>query len=116
MLMSDLKERGLLDDVLIVWMGEFGRTPRINGGRGRDHWPNSWSTVLAGGGIKGGQGYGKTDAGGMEIVEKPTTQADLLATICKGLGVDHEKQNNSNVGRPIRIVDKPGKPIQEIVG
>jgi hypothetical protein len=116
MLMSDLKERGLLDDTLIVWMGEFGRTPRINGGRGRDHWPNSWSTVLAGGGIKGGQAYGKTSADGMEITENPTTQADLLATVCKGLGIDFEKQNNSNVGRPIRIVDKPGKAITEIVG
>src|SRR5262245_14507750 len=116
MLMSDLKERGLLDETLILWMGEFGRTPRINPGRGRDHWPNSWSTVLAGGGIKGGQAYGKTSADGMTIEEKPTTQADLLATVCKALGIDHEKQNNSNVGRPIRIVDKPGKPIKEIVG
>src|SRR5262245_8161542 len=59
-LMNDLKSRGLLDSTLIVWMGEFGRTPTINGARGRDHYPNAWSTVLAGGGIKGGQVVGKT--------------------------------------------------------
>jgi hypothetical protein len=116
MLMSDLKERGLLDDTLIIWMGEFGRTPRINPSRGRDHWPNSWSTVLAGGGIQGGQAYGKTSKDGMAVEEHPTSVSDLLATVVKAIGVDHEKQNNSNVGRPIRIVDKPGKPIKEIVG
>ncbi|MFO0846672.1 MAG: DUF1501 domain-containing protein [Gemmataceae bacterium] len=116
MLMSDLKERGLLDDTLIVWMGEFGRTPRINPGRGRDHWPNSWATVLTGGGIKGGQAYGKTSKDGMTVEEHPTTVPDLLATVMQALGIDPEKQNNSNVGRPIRIVDKPGKPIREIVG
>ena len=115
-LMKDLKERGLLDSTLIVWMGEFGRTPVINPQRGRDHWPNSWSTVLAGGGIKGGQAYGKTSADGTTIEEKPVTVPDLLATVCKTLGVDPEKQNNSNVGRPIRIVDKPGKVITEITG
>jgi uncharacterized protein (DUF1501 family) len=116
MLMSDLKERGLLDDTLIVWMGEFGRTPRINPGRGRDHWPNSWATVLAGGGIKGGQAYGKTSKDGMTVEEHPTSVPDFLATVVQALGIDPEKQNNSNVGRPIRIVDKPGKPIKEIVG
>src|SRR5262249_12109856 len=74
-LMSDLQERGLLDTTLIVWMGEFGRTPRINPQRGRDHWPNSWSTVLAGGGIKGGQAIGKTGADGMAVTERPVTVA-----------------------------------------
>ncbi len=115
-LMGDLKDRGMLDSTLIVWMGEFGRTPVINANKGRDHWPNSWSTVLAGGGIKGGQAYGKTSADGTTIEEKPVTVPDLLATVCKTLGVDPEKQNNSNVGRPIRIVDKPGKVIKEISG
>jgi len=114
-LMSDLKDRGLLDDTLIVWMGEFGRTPRINGGRGRDHWPNSWSTVLAGGGIKGGQAYGSTGLDGMAVTRNPTSVADLMATVCKAVGIDPEKQNNSNVGRPIRISDR-GKVIEEIVG
>ena len=115
-LMSDLKDRGLLDSTLIVWMGEFGRTPRINPQKGRDHWPNSWSTVLAGGGIKGGQAYGKTSADGMEIRENAVTVADFMATICKGLGIDPEKQNMSNVGRPIRLADKGSKPIKEVVG
>jgi uncharacterized protein (DUF1501 family) len=114
-LMNDLQERGLLDTTLIVWMGEFGRTPKINRGRGRDHWPNSWSTVLAGGGIKGGQAVGKTSADGMTVAERPVTVADFLATACKALGIDPEKQNNSNVGRPIRIVDKAAKPIDEVL-
>jgi hypothetical protein len=115
-LMSDLKDRGLLDSTLIVWMGEFGRTPRINPGRGRDHWPNSWTTVLAGGGIKGGQAYGETSKDGMEVAKNPVTVPDFMATIVKALGIDPEKQLNSNVGRPIRIADKTGNPIKEIVG
>lgn len=115
-LLSDLKERSLLDDTLIIWMGEFGRTPKINPARGRDHWPNSWSTVLAGGGIKGGQAYGRTSKDGTTVEDKPTTVPDFLATVVQALGLDPEKQNNSNVGRPIRMVDKPGTPIKEIVG
>ncbi|MGL4551445.1 MAG: DUF1501 domain-containing protein [Gemmataceae bacterium] len=116
MLMSDLKDRGLLDSTLIVWMGEFGRTPKINPQRGRDHWPNSWATVLAGGGIKGGQAYGATTKDGMEIDRNPVTVPDFMATVVKALGIDPEKQLNSNVGRPIRIADKGGKPIEEVVG
>jgi hypothetical protein len=115
-LMGDLKDRGLLDSTLIVWMGEFGRTPKINPQKGRDHWPNSWSTVLAGGGINGGQAYGKTDKGGMEIKENPVKPADFMATIAKALGINPEKQNNSNVGRPIPIVEKGGHPIKEVTG
>jgi hypothetical protein len=114
-LMEDLKQRGLLDSTLIVWMGEFGRTPKINGGQGRDHYPNAWSTVLAGGGIKGGQAYGKTSADGTKVETKPTSVGDFLATICLALGIDPRKQNNSNVGRPIRIADKDAEPIKEIV-
>jgi hypothetical protein len=114
-LMGDLKARGLLDTTLIVWMGEFGRTPRINGSRGRDHWPNSWSTVLAGGGIKGGQAVGSTGKDGMEVTERPVGVPDFLATVCKALGIDPEKQNTSNVGRPIRIADKAARPITEVL-
>jgi len=114
-LMSDLKERGLLDSTLIIWMGEFGRTPKINQGSGRDHWANSWATVLAGGGIKGGQAYGKTSDDGTEIKENPVKVADFMATIVKGLGLDPEKQNMTN-GRPIRLAEKGGNPIKEIVG
>src|SRR5262249_32888191 len=114
-LMDDLKTRGLLDSTLIVWMGEFGRTPRINGNRGRDHYPNAWTTVLAGGGIKGGQVVGKTGESGMAVEERPVSVADFLATICLALGIDPTKQNMSNVGRPIRLVDLAAQPIKEIV-
>jgi hypothetical protein len=114
-LMADLKARGLLDSTLIVWMGEFGRTPKINQGRGRDHYPNAWSTVLAGGGIKNGKVIGKTSADGATVEERPVSVPDFLATICQVLGIDPMKQNRSNVGRPIRIVDKDAQPIKEIL-
>ena len=113
--MDDLKQRGLLDTTLIVWMGEFGRTPKINGSQGRDHWANSWSTVLAGGGIKGGQVVGKTGDDGMEVIDRPVSTPDLLATVALALGIDPMKQNLSNVGRPIRIVEPTAQPIQEVV-
>jgi hypothetical protein len=114
-LMTDLKERGLLDSTLIVWMGEFGRTPRINPSNGRDHFPAAWSTVLAGGGVKGGGAVGKTSRDGSAVEERAVTVQDFLATICEALGIDPMKQNQSNVGRPIRIVDKSANPIKEIV-
>ena len=114
-LMDDLKDRGLLDTTTIVWMGEFGRTPKINPQQGRDHFPNAWSTVIAGGGIKGGQAIGKTSKDGMTVEERPTTTLDMLATLCLALGIDFEKTNPSNVGRPIRIVDKPCNPLKEVV-
>jgi hypothetical protein len=114
-LMDDLADKGLLDSTLIVWMGEFGRTPKINGNRGRDHWANSWTTVLAGGGIKGGQVYGKTSADGMEVTDRPVGVVDLLATIVRALGLDGKKQNISNVGRPIRLVELGAKPLQEVL-
>jgi hypothetical protein len=117
-LMKDLKDRGLLDTTLIVWMGEFGRTPQIQKGRGqgggRDHFPNAWSTVMAGGGIKGGQVVGKTSPDGMRVEDRPVPVADFLATVCLALGIDHTKQNQSNVGRPIRIVDKAATPIKGV--
>lgn len=114
-LMEDLKKRGLLDSTLIVWMGEFGRTPKINPQNGRDHYPNAWSTVLAGGGIKGGQAIGKTSTDGTTVEERPVSVPDLLATICTALGIDPTKQNNSNVGRPIRIAEKAAQPIKEVL-
>jgi hypothetical protein len=114
-LMQDLSDKGLLDSTLIVWMGEFGRTPRINGNNGRDHWASSWSTALAGGGIKGGQVIGKTNPGGTEVSERPVSVPDFLATVGQALGLDITKQNNSNVGRPIRFVDPGAKPILEVL-
>ncbi len=114
-LMGDLEQRGLLDSTLIVWMGEFGRTPQIDQNKGRDHFPTAWSTVLAGGGIKGGQVVGKTSPNGMEVKERPVPVPDFLATVCRALGIDPMKQNDSNVSRPIRIADPGAKPIEEVV-
>lgn len=114
-LLADLKGRGLLDNTLVVCQGEFGRTPRINGNNGRDHWPASWAAVLAGGGIKGGQTVGKTSKDGTEVESDPTRTADLIATVVKAVGIDPMKQNMSNVSRPIRIADPSGKPIEEIL-
>ncbi len=118
-LVSDLKERGMLNDTLVLWMGEFGRTPRINkrGAKpGRDHYPRAWTTLMMGGGIKGGQAVGKTDAEGAEVIDRPTSAQDFLATVCKVIGIDYTKVNNTPIGRPIRIVDKGGEPIKELVG
>jgi Protein of unknown function (DUF1501) len=114
-LLEDLDERGLLDTTLVVWMGEFGRTPRINPQQGRDHFPNAWSTVLCGGGIKGGTIHGKTSPDGMAIKDGPVTVPDFLATVAKALGVDPTTQNISNIGRPIRIADVGARPIAEVL-
>jgi hypothetical protein len=114
-LIEDLKTRGLLETTLIIWMGEFGRTPQINNMKGRDHFPVAWSTVLCGGGIRGGQVVGKSSDDGMTVAERPVAVSDLLATACLALGVDPMTQNTSNVGRPIRIADPGAKPIKEIV-
>jgi hypothetical protein len=114
-LMTDLKERGLLDTTTVVWMGEFGRTPRINQQRGRDHYPNAWSAVLAGGGVKGGQAVGKTSADGTTVEERPVGGSDFLATVCKVVGTDPEKTNMSNVGRPIPLADRGAEAVKEVV-
>jgi len=120
-LMEDLKARGLLDSTLIVWSGEFGRTPKITGNRnggGREHWAKGWSTVMAGGGIRGGQTVGRMSASGETIEDRPVSTPDFMATIAKAMGIDHMKQNMSNVGRPIRVADPTANatPIKEIVG
>ena len=118
-LVTDLKQRGLLDSTLIVWMGEFGRTPRINarGAKpGRDHYPRAWSTVMIGGGIKGGQVVGKTDKEGAAVVERSISALDFLSTVCEVLGINWKKQNQTPIGRPIRIVEKGANPIAELLG
>jgi hypothetical protein len=114
-LMTDLKDRGMLDSTLIVWMGEFGRTPIINPQVGRDHFPAAWSSVLCGGGIKGGQVVGKTSDDGMKVEDRPVSVQDLFSTICHVVGLDPMKQNVSNVGRPIRLADPTARPITEIL-
>ncbi len=115
-LMTELKSRGLLDSTVILWMGEFGRTPQINENGGRDHFPGAWSTVLAGGGLRTGQVIGRTGEDGMKVEDRPVSVPDLLATVLTALGIDPLKQNISNVGRPIRLVDPVAQPIQELVG
>ncbi len=118
-LVTDLKDRGLLDSTLVVWMGEFGRTPHINtrGDKpGRDHYPKAWTLAMFGGGIKGGRVIGKTDKEGATVEERPVKTGDFLATVCDVLGVDHTKENMAASGRPIRIVDKGSNPFtKEIV-
>ena len=114
-LMNDLRANGLLESTLIVWMGEFGRTPKINAQAGRDHFPAAWTTVLAGGGIKGGQVIGDSGADGMAAKDRPVMVPDLLATVCKGLLINPMAQNDSDVGRPIRLVDPKARPIAEVL-
>ncbi|MEX2288383.1 MAG: DUF1501 domain-containing protein [Planctomycetaceae bacterium] len=114
-LMEDLESRGLLETTTIIWMGEFGRTPKIGDNAGRDHFPAAWSTVLAGGGIKGGRVIGKTSPDGMKVDDRPVSVGDYMATIVRALGLDPMKQNMSNLGRPIRLADPKAKPISEII-
>jgi hypothetical protein len=113
-LVSDLKDRGLLDDTLVIWMGEFGRTPRINPSGGRDHYARAWSTVLVGGGVKGGQVVGTTDAEGATVVDRPISVRDFMATVCKTLGIEPAKKLDTPAGRPVPIVDRGGEPIKEL--
>ena len=115
-LMEDLRTRGLLDSTLVVWMGEFGRTPKINPNTGRDHFPLAWSVVLGGAKVKGGQTIGKTSKDAQEVADRPVQVADLYATICAVLGIDYKKENVSPEGRPIPIVDRGGEPIAELIG
>ncbi len=112
-LMAELKERGLLESTTILWMGEFGRTPQINRAAGRDHFPAAWTSVLAGGGIAGGQAYGRTSAEGTTVEEGKVDVGDVLATLCSALGVDPSHQNVSEMGRPIRLAE--GEPIKQVL-
>jgi hypothetical protein len=113
-LIKDLQERDLLDSTLVVWMGEFGRTPRINSNEGRDHWARGFTVVLAGGGIKGGQVIGATNEDGTDVVYRPVTVPDLFATFCHILGIDPNKRYYTPQGRPVTIVDK-GQVISELL-
>jgi hypothetical protein len=112
-MMTELKDRDLLRDTTFLWMGEFGRTPAINPNAGRDHFPDAWTCVFAGGGIQGGQAYGKTSADGTEVEEGKVGVGDVLATLCKAVGVDPDTENISQLGRPIKIAE--GAPISDIL-
>src|SRR5262245_3695100 len=113
-LLRDLKDRGLLDTTLVVWMGEFGRTPTVNRNGGRDHYSRAWTTVFAGGGVKGGRVVGRTDASGATVAERPVSARDFMATVCKSLRIDHTKTVDTPGGRPVKVVEKGAAPVAEL--
>jgi hypothetical protein len=112
-LITDLKSRGMLDKTLVLWMGEFGRTPKINPNAGRDHFPKVFNVALAGGGIKGGRVIGASSSDGTEIKDNPITVPDLLASVCHALKVNPAKETMTSIGRPMKIVDG-GKPVTSL--
>ena len=115
-LIADLKARGLLEDTLVMVIGEFGRTPRINNREptvGRDHWAKNFGCLLAGGGIRGGQVIGATSDDGMEITDRPVEVDDLFQSLCRCMGVDADKELWTPEDRPLRIVDA-GEVIDEL--
>ena len=114
-LIKDLKSRGLLDQTLIVFTGEFGRTPFSQGSNGRDHNPFGFSLWIAGGGIKGGTVRGATDEYGYHVVDKPTTIYDLWATVLHQLGLDHELLTYRYAGRDVRLTDVHGNVLHDIL-
>ena len=113
MLLKDLSERDLLKETLVLWLGEFGRTPRINENDGRDHHTNGWSAVVAGGGTRGGQVVGSTNEDGSEVVSGAVGVPDLFASLCFALGIDGNEENYSRSGRPIRVVND-GSVVEEL--
>jgi hypothetical protein len=117
-LIEDLQQRGRLDSTLVIWMGEFGRTPQLTSGGGRNHWARAWTSVLAGGGIRGGQVVGRSDREAAEVIERPISVVDFLATVCTILKIDYTRQNRPpGISRPIPIVDtaKQVKLITELL-
>ena len=112
-LLADLKTRGLLEKTLVIWMGEFGRTPRVNVAAGRDHYPHAFNVALAGAGVHGGRVVGATDKDGAEVVERPVTVPDLFCTFCKALDINPREENLSDVGRPLKIVET-GSAVEEV--
>jgi hypothetical protein len=120
-LIKDLKQRGLLDDTLVIWGGEFGRTPMVEAsaalGRsgGRDHHPQAFTMWMTGGGIRTGQTIGKTDELGFHPIEKPVHVHDIQATILNQLGINHERLTFNYAGRPFRLTDVHGHVIEELI-
>ena len=112
-LVADLADRGMLDDTVVMWMGEFSRTPNINGGAGRDHWARSWSVVVGGGGFRRGVVVGETSSDGKEVVSEPYSSQDLMASVLKALGIGLETTFTAKNGRPMKIANS-GKVIKEL--
>jgi hypothetical protein len=114
-LVDDLVQRGLWQDTVVLWMGEFGRTPRINGNAGRDHWARSWSVVVGGGDIQGGRAVGATNEDGTRVTTEPYSSEDLMATICHAMGISLKTTFTGNNGRPMKIANG-GKVIDGLFG
>jgi Protein of unknown function (DUF1501) len=112
-LLNDLDQRGLLDETLVVWTGEFGRTPKVNKDAGRDHWPHAYSVVMAGGGIRGGMVYGATDENGAYPIENPVSPANVSGTLYHALGIDPHTEIRDRLSRPYPIAEDP---IRELLG
>jgi uncharacterized protein (DUF1501 family) len=113
-LIHDLDQRKLLGKTLLVCLGEFGRTPKINGNEGRDHFPDAWSALLAGGGMRGGYVHGQTNEDGSKVVSGSVTVPNLFATAATQLGLNPDASAMSPIGRPIGVTDN-GAPVKELV-
>ena len=113
-LVRDLTDRGMWQNTVVMWMGEFGRTPRINQNTGRDHWARCWSVVVGGGAIRGGQTFGTTDEDGMSVATNPVRVGDLFATVYRALGIDPATQVRDPIGRPFAIAGGGGRPIEQL--
>jgi hypothetical protein len=113
-LVADLKDRGMYDDTVVVCMGEFGRTPRINANVGRDHWAASWSVLIGGGGLKGGLAVGETDKDGLTITSESYLPGDLWATVAHALRIPLSTVHTSTRGRPMKIANG-GNPIKPLL-
>ncbi len=113
-LLSELSERGLLENTMVVGAGEFGRTPKINPAGGRDHWPQCWSMLMAGGGIRGGQIIGSSDDRGAAPKDRPTSPAEIAATIYKGLGIDLATELPDGQAQPIPLIEPGIEPVHEL--
>jgi hypothetical protein len=114
-LLEDLARRGLLDETLVLWGGEFGRTPMVENGDGRGHHPQVFTMWMAGGGVRGGLTYGKTDEFGYHPVENPVHMHDLHATLLYALGLDHERLTYRHAGRDFRLTDVYGKVVHDVL-
>jgi uncharacterized protein (DUF1501 family) len=114
-LLSDLKMRGLLERTLVIWMGEFGRTPRVNLQAGRDHFPEAYSLALGGCGVRGGQVIGATNRLGTAVQDRPVSVQDLFCTLYHALGINPRREHQTNVGRPLALVEG-GQTVREVFG
>ena len=114
-LVEDLEQRGLLEETLVIVMGEFGRTPKINTLGGRDHWPRVFSVMMCGGGIRGGTVVGASDSVGESPADRPVTPSDLACTVYHLLGIDPAAMLHTPDGRPVRITADGSRPISEVL-